>query len=42
LLSTEEELEPENKSLKLSDIYGRFKADYFKNKKWSNKKWLES
>ena len=32
-LATEEELKPENKSLKLSDIYGRFKADYFKNKK---------
>ena len=32
-LSTEEELKPENKSLKLSDIYRRFKDDYFKNKK---------
>ena len=32
-LSTEEELKPENKSLKLSDIYKRFKDDYFKNKK---------
>ena len=32
-LASEEELKPENKSLKLSDIYKRFKDDYFKNKK---------
>ena len=32
-LATEEELKPENKSQKLSDIYKKFEKDYFKNKK---------